>query len=466
MSVDVAIVGGGVSGLATAHELMHRGHRVVVLERQVRTGGNAVSERLGGFLMEHGPSSINASAALAVVLSKQLGLEAERCDLGRGVRRRYLATNGVLCGIATHPFAFLTSPYLSVGARLRLIAELALPRRRVDREEAVAEFFSRRFGSEFTERVIDPLVGGLFAGTPEGLSMSETFPALLAMERKHGSVTRAVALGRLAGGKMPGRRLFSWRDGIGALPRALAARLGGRIRCGVAVGRIEPTGRGFRIHAGAAGVFDAKAVVVATQPHVAAALLERLDREGAEAAAAIDAPPLAVVFLGYRRRQVAHPLDGLGYLTPRSEGRALTGALFCSTMFADRAPEGHVGLAGYVGGSRAPDLARLPSEDLVALVRSEFANLLGARGDPVVARVRQWSRGLPQYGLGHDKHVVAVRGAEQRRPGLFVTGNYLRGLPVAACVEQAAETTARVDEFLLGLARETSRSLPAGPIAM
>ena len=455
MMTDVAVIGGGVSGLATAHELMRRGHRVVVLERQVRAGGNAVSERIDGFLMEHGPSSVNAASPDAAALSASLGLENLRCALGPGVRYRYLVRDGALWRLSTHPAGFLLSGYLSLRGRLRLLGEALVPAGEPCGEETVAEFARRRFGREFTDRVIDPLVGGLYAGTAGSLSMAAVFPALVEMERRHGSVTRGVLKSRRGGAAMPGRRLFSWRDGVGTLAVRLAEGLGPAVRTGVAVRRIKALAGGYRVEAGPAGAVFARAVVLATQPHVAAALLEGVDTEGAEAAAAIDAPPLAVVFLGYRRAQVAHPLDGIGFLTPASEDRPLTGALFCSTMFSGRAPEGHVALAAYIGGARAPHLAGLPSADLVAVARAELGELIGARGEPVLARVRQWPRGLPQYRRGHGRLVAALRGAEDRQPGLFVTGNYLSGLSVAACVAEAKATSERVQGYLLGRAEKT-----------
>ena len=461
MTIDVAVIGGGVSGLATAHHLARRGRRVVVLERQVHAGGSAISERIGGFLMEHGPSSVNAASPEAAALSRALGLDGGRCELGPGVRHRYLVRDGALCRIATHPFGFLTSGYLSPGARLRLMAEVLVATKESDDDETVAEFCTRRFGAEFTGRVIDPLVGGLFAGTAEELSMAAVFPALIDMERRRGSITRSLVERRRAGATMPGRRLFSWRDGIGAVPHALAARLGSALKTGIAVRRIRLAGGGFRIEAGAAGTCDARAVVVATQPHVAAALLEGLDATGAEAAASFATPPIAVVFLGYRREQVAHPLDGLGYLTPRSEGRALSGAQFCSTMFASRAPGGHIALAGYIGGARAPELASRATADLVAFARTEFGDLLGARGEPVIARVRQWPRGLPQYSLGHGRRVAVLRAVEQRWPGLFLTGNYFAGPSVAACLAQARQTSARVERSLMGGAGKARRQAEA-----
>ncbi len=460
MTVETVIVGGGVSGLATAYHLRRRGHRVRVLERQVLGGGNAVSERIGGFLMEHGPSSVNVGAPYAAALERLLELDGGRCELGSAVRYRYLTGAGRLHQIAVHPLGFFTSDYLSWRSRLRVLAEVAVPRRDGGGEESVAAFCSRRFGTEFAARVIDPLVGGVFAARAEETSVAAVFPQLVEMERQFGSVTRGVLIRRRSGGRMPGRRLYSWLDGVGSLPRALIQRLGPDLETGAAVRRIRPDPQGFRVEFGAAGSLVAKSVVVATQPHVAATLLETVDRNAAEAAAAIDAPPLAVVFLGYRRGQVEHPLDGIGYLTPSSEGGALSGALFCSSMFPGRAPEGCVALAGYLGGARAPDLARLPPREMIALAREEFRQRLDARGEPVVVRWRQWPRGLPQYTMGHGERIAAIQGVEKRHPGFFVTGNYFAGPAIATCLEQAGETAERVHAFLRGADSDRGRDAP------
>ncbi len=446
--IDVAVVGAGVSGLATAFELRRRGYGVTVLERQARPGGNAVSERIGGFLMEHGPSTMAAESEAARNLSLRLGLEPGRCDLGDGVRRRYLVGDGALCGIPVDPFGFLRADYLSLGARLRLVAEFAVPRGHDGREESVAEFCARRFGREFVDRVVDPLIGGVYAGRADRLSASAAFPRLVELERECGSITFGMLRARWRGRRMPGSRLFSWADGIGALPRALAGRLGEVVRTGVAVRRVRPVPGGYRIDAGAAGTFAARAVVVATQPHVAARLLEGVDAAAADAAAGIAAPPLAVAFLGYRRQDIDHPLDGLGFLVPRAEGRAITGAQFCSTMFPGRAPAGHVAIAGYFGGDRAPELAEIPEPELIQLARAEYRDLLGAKGEPVVARVRHWPRGLPQYSLGHQTRTANLLGLGDRMPGAFVTGNYLAGPSVAACLQLAMQAADSVDGYL------------------
>jgi oxygen-dependent protoporphyrinogen oxidase len=173
-----------------------------------------------------------------------------------------------------------------------------------------------------------------------------------------------------------------------------------------------------------------------------------LAEPAAAAAAGIDAPPLAVVFLGFRRQDVDHPLDGLGFLAAEGERRSLNGAQFCSTMFAGRAPQGSVALAAYFGGARSPDIARSPAHELIDLARREFRDLIGAHGQPLVVRVRHWPLGLPQYRLGHRDRVAALVSASHRQPGLFLTGNYFTGPSVAACVAEAMEAAARVDRYL------------------
>ncbi|MFQ5626826.1 MAG: protoporphyrinogen oxidase, partial [Methyloligellaceae bacterium] len=246
MTIDAAIIGGGISGLVAAYELKRQGYQVAVLERQQRAGGNAVSERFDGFLMEHGPSTVNATSDAAIDLSREFGLEAARCGLGDGVRRRYLVGGGKLCGIPTHPLGFLVSGYLSPLGKLRLMAEFAVSRCPHENEETVWDFCTRRFGREFTERVLDPLTGGVYAGRASELSMPAVFPKLIDMEKMYGSITAGIVRRRWRGGQMPGSRLFSWRDGIGTLPKALTRYLGQAVHTGVTVQNLKPLAGGYR----------------------------------------------------------------------------------------------------------------------------------------------------------------------------------------------------------------------------
>jgi protoporphyrinogen/coproporphyrinogen III oxidase len=442
MSAPVVVIGAGVSGLAVADDLVARGFDVSVIERQVSVGGNATSQAFDGFLMEHGPTTLNTALPQAMARIGDLGLQGTMVGLGAGVRKRYLRDASALHGISTHRLGFFLSGYLSLGARLSLMAEILRPRRTNPDEETIHAFVSRRFGGEFADKVMEPLAAGVFMGDAQKLSVAATFPRLVAMEQEYGSILRGVLAAKRGGEPM--RHLCSWPGGIATLPQRLARRLGARIRTGVAVTGIARHANGFTVKTAADGRLSAAAVVLAVQPHVAAALLESLDVVGADALGAVAAPPIAVVYLGYGRAQVSHPLDGLGFLSTRSGQQLICGAQFSSTMFKARAPKGHVALSCYVGGARAPDLARLGETDLVNGVHGELSDLLGIAGAPVVARVRYWPRGLPQYTLGHAARAGLIGTVHQRVPGLFVTGNFLDGVSVANCLERARLTAEEV----------------------
>jgi len=444
---DVVVIGGGISGLATAHGLKRRGLDVRVLERQATPGGNAISERIGGFLMEHGPTTFNASVPDAVEQISALGLLDSASDLGPNVRRRYLRNHGKLNGISTHPAGFMLSNYLSPKARLSMLFEGLRPRKKVNEEESIHAFSSRRFGREFADKVIEPMAAGLFMGDSRKLSISGAFARLAKMEQEHGSILRAILKAKK--GIEPGRHLYSWRDGIGTIPTTLATGLGGFVQTGVTVLGLRKTANGIEVKTNR-GTMNTRAVVLAVQPHVAAGLLESIDPDGAEASGAISAPPVNVVFLGYRREQVGHPLDGLGFLSTKDPARIISGAQFVSTMYEGRAPEGHVAISAYAGGVRNPELAQVDEKTLVGEVHRELAELLDIRGEPALHRTRRWALGLPQYELGHPKRVEVLGSTGSRVPGLYVTGNFLQGVSVANCLSSAEATAAQIGETLTG----------------
>ncbi len=436
----VIVVGGGISGLAVAHDLAQAGHAVTLLERQVQLGGNARSLQQDGFLIELGPTTLNKSLPGVAERLAALGLDNACLPLGPDVRKRYLADAGRLHGISVSPAGFMLSNYLSLAGRARMLAEILVPRRKEDTEESVADFVTRRFGREFAERVFEPMAAGIFMGDSRELSVSGAFPRLAGLEARHGSVIRAVLAAKR--GSEPGRQLFSWADGIGTLPMRLAGLLGSRVRTGVSVTGLSRHAGGFEV-ATSAGILRADAVVLAVQPHVAAKLLEPIDPDGASAAAAIPAPPVATCFFAWRRAQVSHPLDGLGFLATRSGG-IISGAQFPSTMFAGRAPEGFVSVSAYLGGARRADLAALPARELLPLVEEELRDLLGIRGAPILARAHHWPIGLPHYTLGHAARRAVLEATPERIPGLFLTGNYLSGVSVTSCLEQAGKVAQAV----------------------
>jgi oxygen-dependent protoporphyrinogen oxidase len=451
---DVVVVGAGISGLAAAHALHRAGHDTVVLERASAPGGRIQSERRDGFLVEHGPNSLVAPAPAAEALIERLGLRGTIVERGEAVRQRYLVRDGRVRALPLAPLGFFGSNFFSLAGRLRLLAEPFIAAQSGD--ETVAAFVRRRFGDELARYVFDPLVGGLYAGDPEALSIEALFPHLKRLEREHGSVLRGAWAARRAGrgGFDPRRRrLFSFREGMAKLPDSIVAALPQRVRCGCAVQSIEPEAAEFRLRVrrhDEVTTLRARAVVIATPAYAAARLLETLDAAAAAPLARIAHPPLAVVALAHPRRTIGHALDGLGVLAPRVEQRGILGMIFSSTLFAARAPEQHALLTAYVGGARQPALAQLPREDLVALVQHEVRELLGAdaAAQPVFTSVRQWRHGLPQPELGHLERLAALDALAQRWPGLVITGNYTGGVSTAACIAGAEAAAQRVVQHL------------------
>jgi len=453
---EVVVIGAGISGLTAAYLLRAGGHDVVVFEQGDVPGGRMRSERIDGFLMEHGANSVVGPAPAVENLIAGLDLGSEKVLRSAAARSRYLVRAGRAHALPVTPCRFFMSGFFSLAGRLRLLMEPWVPVHRDD--ETIAAFTHRRLGQEMLDYVMDPLAAGLHAGDPRQLSISAVFPQLKRLERCRGSIILGAIGSRWRrDGQFatcgPGKRiLFSFRQGLGALPRSLADRLAGRIFPGH---RVESVRRGvggrFRMlvrGGGAAQWVMADSVVVALPAYAAANVLHELDRCVAETLAEISHPPLAVVFLGYRASAIAHPLDGLGVLMPAIEKRNVLGMLFSSTLFPGRAPAEHVALTAFVGGARQPRLATLEPDELTALVHREVRQLLGGSEAPVVARNRCWRHGLPQPGVDHARRLCRIAAAESEHAGLFLTGNYFSGVSTAACVEQASATAGRVLGYL------------------
>lgn len=443
---EVIVIGAGISGLTAARLLRSRGHDVAVFDQGDMPGGRMRSERIDGFLMEHGANSVLGPAPAVDELVAALDLVDEKIPCGAGARNRYLVRAGRARALPLEPCAFFMSGFFTVAGRLRLLMEPFAAARSDD--ETIAAFARRRLGREMLDYVIDPLVGGLYAGDPEQLSMSAVFPHLKQLENRFGS----VLLGALRSRRRPRRLLFSFREGLGTLTHALAGQLAGRVHLGH---RVESVRRGaggrFRVlvRSGATTRWMmANSVVIALPAYAAAKVVEGLDLPLADALAQIGHPPLSVVFLGYRASALAHPLDGLGVLMPAIEKRNVLGILFSSTLFPARAPAEHVALTAFVGGARQPELARVAPDELAALVQREVRQLLGARAAPALVRTRRWRRGLPQPGVDYAARLGRIAAIESDHAGLFLTGNYFAGVSTAACVDQAFVTARRVCDFL------------------
>ena len=296
------------------------------------------------------------------------------------------------------------------------------------------------FGHEAVDYALNPFVSGVYAGNPAKLSSRYAFPQLWAMERAHGSILRGMiarSKERKARGE-PAPGIFSFRDGLQTLTDALTARLPpGTLSLNVRIENLLSNPRWNVVWN------DGTTVQTETFDRVIAALPARglaslrfgpLGERPLAALDTIEHPAVTSLFLGYSRANIAHPLDGFGALVPAIERRSVLGVLFSSTLFPGRAPAGHVALTVMVGGSQRPDLAALPTDELLTRIRPDLTQLLGVQGEPVFIRQTQWPRAIPQYELGYERHLEAMSACEQAHPGFFIGGQTRDGIAVPACI--------------------------------
>ena len=434
----VAVIGGGITGLAAAWHLHQAGVPVRLFEGAAEPGGVMASTRHGGWLWETGPNTLFENSPAIRDFVDRLGLGSRRLEAAPAARRRYIVHQGLPVPLPGSPWSFLVTPLLSKRAKLRALGEPFRGPGPRGVDESVAAFVTRRLGPEFLDRIVNPFVAGVYAGDPAQLSVRHAFPKLAALEREHGSLVRG-ALRRRTAAAGPSGRMISFPDGLAEIPRALARALGSSLRTGHRVTALRPEGSGWWVDfvTGGRSQSELFGAVICTLPPATLTRLDLAAVPGAAALAALEAipqPPVASVFLGYRRADVAHPLDGFGLLAPAVEHRRILGTLFSSTLFPGRAPDGHVALTTFVGGTRQPGLAQADDASLLATVRTELADLLGVRGDPVMTHIQRWPRAIPQYVQGFDRFEHACATVEHRAPGLFLGGTCRDGVSLSHCV--------------------------------
>jgi oxygen-dependent protoporphyrinogen oxidase len=435
------VIGGGLAGLGAAWEAKRAGAEARVLEIGAQFGGVVQTIREHGYQFELGPNTLLLSDPAFVSLLSDLGLDGEIVEAAPAARERFIVRDGKLVSVPMSVGHFLTTPLFSIGGKLRLLREPWTKRRPGEStaDESLADFARRRLGAEAFTYGLEPFVAGIFAGDPEKLAVKHAFPRLEKMESEHGSVIRAALKAKQAGKAHGPRRLVSFNDGMTALPRALAAQLGSALELRAALTALKRNASDgwsaeWRTPAGTKqDNFDG--VVITVPAH----RLADLPLPGELSAqllplTKIEYPPVSVAVLAYPRHAVAHPLDGFGALVPRVENFSILGVLFSSTLFPGRAPAGQVLLTAFVGGSRQPELAALPDEELAAKVNADLGRLLTISAPPVFQRVVRWERAIPQYNLGHGEILEVAEAAEKSWPGLALAGSYRGGVSVPQCL--------------------------------
>jgi oxygen-dependent protoporphyrinogen oxidase len=451
---SIAIVGAGITGLTAAYRLKQRGSRVVVYEAADRIGGAIKSERRNGYLAELGPNSIGAPSAEVTALFTELKLDPRRVPAAPAASTRYIVRRGRLVRLPMSPPELLTSRLFSNSAKLAIFGEPLIEASDSTVDESVAAFVRRRFNQEVVDYLANPFVAGTFAGDPEQLSLRHALPQLQALERTQGSLVKAFvqmmkqrrANSQNQGG--PGS-VMSFRDGLQEIPDALARELSAEIRLRAPVTQLRQSSRGWTIGAAFQTPELYDAVIYAAPAHSLDEI--DLDLPGGERLSTLSSivhPPVAVLALGFKRDQISHPLDGFGFLTPEVERRRVLGVVFSSTIFPERAPDGHVMLTAFVGGSRDPDFVQADPQTLTARVLDDLRILLGAQGEPTFRAVQVWPKAIPQYVLGYGRFKDIADEIERRNPGLFLAGTYRDGVSLGEAIGSGERAAARASELL------------------
>lgn len=469
----IAVIGGGISGLAAAHRLVERSReagsdalptKIILLEASDRLGGVFGTERHGDYLIETGADSFITDKPWGVDLCRRLNLEDQLIPSDATYRRSLILSGGKpvptpsgfnLIGPAQIK-PILTTPLLSARGKARLMGEVFVPRRPADApEESLAEFVRRRFGQEALDRIVQPLVAGIYTADPEKLSLQATLPRFIDLEQEYGSVTRgllakASARRRQSEMNASGARygLFvSLAGGMQALIDALTREIeaaGVEIRRQTPVAsitRADATAE-YHIELTSGETLSASGIVLAVPAYVAGRLCEQLHPELSRRLQEVEYASAAIVVTAHRLSDITHPCDAFGLVIPRIENRKVLAVSFLSRKFPGRAPAGSIILRTFVGGATQPEQLDVDDDTLLQKVRDELKGMLGVGGTPELVRIARWDRAMPQYHVGHLSRIATIRELASSLKGLSLAGNAYAGVGLPDCIhsgENAAD---------------------------
>ena len=479
----VIIVGGGIAGLAAAYRLKQSAPdaSITLIESDSRLGGKIVTERVDGFVIEGGPDTFLSYKPRGLGLCRELGLEDRLHGTNQKIRRTFVMRNGKLYDLPEGLTGLIPSrfgPMIKTGlispwGKLRMGLDYFIPPKSLNGDESLAQFVERRLGHELYERMIEPLMSGIYAGDGEQLSLAATFPQLRQTELEHGSLVKGMLvakrkqarpLTRPEDGGKKWAAFLTPTTGLAEIVEALQAQLTGvEVRLSTRVKKIQPSpqpsplsgegvrpspfqgeGLGMRVDLEPGETLQADAVILATPAYVTAELIEPLDPEMATALRGIPYASTATVSVAYPLSDIPRPLNGYGYIIPRAEGRSILACTWTSTKFPHRAPEGYGLIRAFIGRAGLDDVINAPDEDLLQMVRDELREVLGITAAPLLHRIFRWPKAMPQYTIGHLDRLAVIDRRLADHPGLFVAGNAYGGIGLPDCIasgEQAAMQT-------------------------
>lgn len=447
--VDVFVAGAGISGLASAFFAKRKGLSVLLCEHSASLGGKISTVLENGFRYELGPNTLQVKDQPLMQLIEELSLQSQVVFANASAKTRFIVRDGALMALPRSPWEAITTPILSIKAKLRLLREPFIPAS-TESEETIYDFFARRFGSEIADYPLTAFVRGIYAGDPHRLLMEAAFPKVKALESEKGSVFLGVLSKFGSRSKSPTRPrspIFSFAQGMQALPQALSQALQGQIWTSSTVLAVTPSHGSFQVQVstpqGLRNV-TASQVVLTLSPKSSAQVVAPLSAELSAHLQALHYPPLAIIVTGFYKQHVPHDLKGFGYLCPEIERRFMLGSLWSSSLFSERAPADSVLLTAMVGGSSEAHKVGLSDQELLDGILLDYRDLLGIQAKPHFMRVSRWQESIPQYDSVQRQVVLAIEQFEKRFPGLHVSGNFRGGVSVGACIAQAQALVKRI----------------------
>ncbi|PLX99115.1 MAG: protoporphyrinogen oxidase [Desulfuromonas sp.] len=462
----IAIIGGGISGLATAYAVEQlaasRGVTLetILIEKEDRTGGKIWSIQEEGYLCEWGPNGFLDNKPMTLELCDRLGIRDQLARSDDNARKRFIYSGAELHRLPENGPSFFKSNLMTWPGKFRIAKELFVPKRTEESDETLAEFGRRRLGPEALDKLIAPMVSGIFAGNPETMSLKSCFPRIYQLEQEYGGLLRAMmklakqkkaerkAGKQVASAAGPGGTLTSFVKGIQELTDSTTTAIKGEVKRGSAAVAIKKVDGGYEIALESGAKVDADVVVTAVPAYHLAQMIGEMSVVLSDILKAILYAPMNVVCFGYEREKIEHDLNGFGYLIPKKEGCSILGTLWDSSIFPNRAPEGHVLLRSMMGGATNPAAIDLSDNHVQEYVQADLREIMGIDAMPDFVRIFRHRNAIPQYTTGHGQRLLALEEGFHKFPGFFITGNAFFGIGLNDCVQASNRTAEKVVGFL------------------
>jgi len=436
----VAIIGGGISGLAVLNYLKSGDNAIHVdlFEKSNRLGGTIGTDRIDGYTCDWGPNGFLDREPATLELVDDLGLSDKLVRAKPRAEKRFVFRSGRLHPVSPHPVKFLTSPLLSIKGRLRVLLEPFVGKKTDSEDETVFDFAARRIGSEAAEILVDPMVSGIFGGDARRSSLRACFPRMVQMEEEYGSLVKALIAkkkqGSSGGPSGPTGRLTSFENGLYTLIERFHEKYDEHISFETNVETIRQRADGYSVITETGSFDQYNAVILATPSYTAADILKSISSRLHDLLNSIPYAPMAVCCFGYTRDRVKRDLDGFGFLVPHIERRDILGSIWTSSIFPDQAPpESHL-LRTMLGGFGNDSIAEMSEDDLVEIASRELQSILGLPPAPGFIRVFKWKRAIPQYMIGHTDKMRDIESILHRNHGIYLVGNAYTGVGLNDCV--------------------------------